>query len=154
MSKPPTVHITSVAALRDLRPHSPPQMLEILRVWEQRCQSTISDLETQITVIRTEAAKRAAFHKKKEDIVDQAVLNGEDKGKKELGGGMIGEGKGKGNVGIKRDLDEQQEDDDYEVSSGDGGVGTGVARMEVDETMGGQRSSKRISGKKNVPGAW
>ena len=55
-------------------------------------------------------------------------------------------------VGNKRDLDEQQEDDEYEVSSGDGGVGTGMASMEVDEPPTGQRSSKRISGKK--PGGW
>ena len=55
-------------------------------------------------------------------------------------------------VGNKRDLDEQQEDDEYEVSSGDGGVGPGMASMEVDEPPTGQRSSKRISGKK--PGGW
>lgn len=132
-------------------------MLEILRVWEQRCSSTISDLETQITGIRSDAAKRATAQKKREEVVDHAVLHGDDKDKKDTSikdMGTIGSGKGKGNVGIKRDLDEQQEDDEYEVSSGDGGVGTGVARMEVDETMGGPRSSKRISGKKNVPGAW
>lgn len=154
-STPPTVHITSVAPLRDLRPQSLPSMLSILRVWESRCQTTISDLEAQINGIRADAAKRATARKKKEDIVDHAVLSGdENKGKKDAGVAGGG-GKGKGNVGIKRDLDEQQEDDEYEVSSGDGALPMGVARMEVDETMGGPRSSKRISGKKEVPpGSW
>ena len=148
-STPPTVHITSVAPLRDLRPRSLPQMLAILAVWEQRCQSTISDLESQINGIRTDAARRLANQKKRQEVVDNAVLQSDDKGKKGLGDGPVT--RSKGMVGNKRDLDEQQEDDEYEVSSGDG-VTPGMATMEVDEPPTGQRSSKRISGKK--PGAW
>jgi COP9 signalosome complex subunit 7 len=148
-SMPPTVHITSVAPLRDLRPQSLPQMLAILAVWEQRCQSTISDLESQINGIRADAAKRLTNQKKRQEVVDNAVLQSDDKGKKVLGDGPVT--RNKGMVGNKRDLDEQQEDDEYEVSSGDG-VTPGMATMEVDEPPTGQRSSKRISGKK--PGAW
>ena len=144
------MHITSVAPLRDLRPHSLPQMLAILAVWEQRCQTTISDLERQISTIRTDAAKRLTTQKKHQEVVDSAVLQSDDKGKKAFGDGAMT--RNKGMVGSKRDHDEQQEDDEYEVSSGDGGVGTGMASMEVDEPPIGPRSSKRISGKK--PGGW
>jgi hypothetical protein len=125
-------------------------MLAILAVWEQRCQSTISDLESQINGIRTDAAKRLTTQMKRQEVVDSAVLQSDDKGKKPSGDGPVT--RNKGVVGNKRDLDEQQEDEENEVSSGDGGVGPGMATMEVDEPLTGQRSSKRISGKK--PGGW
>jgi hypothetical protein len=125
-------------------------MLAILAVWEQRCQSTISDLESQINGIRTDAIKRLTTQKRRQEVVDNAVLQSDEKGKKPLVDGPVT--RNRGVVGNKRDLDEQQEDDENEVSSGDGGVGSGMATMEVDEPPSGQRSSKRISGKK--PGGW
>lgn len=82
--------------------------------------------------------------------MDNAVLQNDEKGKKSPGDGPAT--RNKGVVGNKRDLDEQQEDEENAVSSGDGGVGPGMATMEVDEPLTGQRSSKRISGKK--PGSW
>jgi COP9 signalosome complex subunit 7 len=125
-------------------------MLAILAVWEQRCRSTISDLESQMHSIRTDAIKRHATQTKRQEVVDNAVLQSDEKGKKPLVDGPAT--RNKGVVGNKRDLDEQQEDDENELSSGDGGVGSGMASMDVDEPPSGQRSSKRISGKK--PGGW
>jgi hypothetical protein len=70
--------------------------------------------------------------------------------------------KGKG-IGNKRDLDEQQEDEDVpgwgQRGGGDedGGVGAGLAKMEVDEGDGmagksvdGGRTAKRAAGKKGI----
>ena len=57
--------------------------------------------------------------------------------------------------GNKRDLEEQMEGDDeeFEVSSGDGGgIGSGVAGMQVDENTSG-RTNKRNTGKRlSFPG--
>ena len=63
-STPPTVYITSVASLRDLRPRSLPALLQILQTWESRCTSVVSDLETQIVAIRTAAQQRGMQEKK------------------------------------------------------------------------------------------
>lgn len=69
--------------------------------------------------------------------------------------------KGKG-TGSKRDLDEQQEDEEViqwrqQGSEEDGGVGVGLAKMEVDEGAGlpakggdGGRTAKRVLGKKGL----
>ena len=166
---PPTVHITSVAPLRDLRPQSLPQMLATLQVWESRCSSVISELEGQIQDIRDAALKRQLAQKKREAIVDAAVLSSENDGGglKGSGGVIINTGsrttrsggfdkssppeetrgsfrgvRGSGNVGSKRDLDEQQEDDE------EADVEVGVAKMEVDEGATGSRRLKRVFGKK------
>ena len=46
------------------------------------------------------------------------------------------------------------DDDEFEVSSGDGGgIGSGVAGMQVDENMSGGRTNKRNTGKRlSFPG--
>jgi len=102
--------------------------------------------DAQVVEDLQNAAKRLV---KRQEVVDNAVLQTDDKGKEVLGDSPVT--RSKGVVGNKRDLDGQQEDDENEVSSGDG-VTPDMATMEVDEPPTGQRSSKRISGKK--PGPW
>lgn len=180
-STPPMVYITSVAPLRDLRPNSLPDIVKVLQVWENRCSSVVGEIEAQIAGIRSNAAKRMARDTWRQEIVDHAVLyteiSGENTG---TGGGGAGVGrttrsgvgtrgglgddsrKGKG-IGNKRDLDEQQEDEEVahwgHQTGGeeDGGVGVGLARMEVDEGAGlagrggdGGRTAKRAVGKKGL----
>lgn len=165
-STPPTIHISSVAPLRDLRPASLPEMLKILQTWESRCASIVSELEQQIAAIKTDATTRRAKDMARQEIVDHAVLNVEGGGigpaKGQQGGGKARDTetrKGKGvTSGNKRDLQEQQGSDGYGEDDGeDGGVGVGVAKMEVDEgggaaTMGKNegplRAPKRVFGKK------
>lgn len=165
-TNPPMVHVTSVAPLRDLRPASLSEMLKIIQTWESRCSSVISELEQQITAIKTEAAAQRIKDSARQEIVDQAVLNVDggairpghgSKGHTLRSGGDI-DRRGKGVAsGSKRDLQEQQGSDGYGEEDGeDGGVGIGVAKMEVDEGSGAAmgksegptRASKRFFGKK------
>ncbi|KAI8962571.1 hypothetical protein F5Y11DRAFT_356926 [Daldinia sp. FL1419] len=55
-----TVHVSSVSPLRDLAPNSLPSMLTALHSWSDRCTSTLSDLEAQVSRIKEEARKRHA----------------------------------------------------------------------------------------------
>lgn len=177
-STPPSVHITSIAPLRDLRPSSLPEILRVLRVWESRCSSVVDDIEVQIAGIKKNAAKRKAREMARQQIVDDAVLSNELPGDGNTMGGVAGavkttrsagvrsgsgdeNRKGKG-TGSKRDLDEQQEDEEVSKwrphgSEEDGGVGIGLAKMEVEEGVGlggkggdGGRTAKRVLGKKGL----
>jgi COP9 signalosome complex subunit 7 len=196
-STPPTVHITSVAPLRDLRPNSLPEIMKVLQIWESRCSSVVGDIEAQIAGIRSSAAKRKAKEARRQEVVDTAVLSNDSPGEggnpsggvagpitsaiggngggfgggrmlRSAGGVRSGSGdesskKGKG-TGSKRDLDEQQEDEEvgqWGTHGGggeeDGGVGVGLAKMEVDEGAGssgktgdGTRTAKRVLGKKGL----
>ncbi|ERF75346.1 hypothetical protein EPUS_00139 [Endocarpon pusillum Z07020] len=77
-------------------------------------------------------------------------------------GGSGDENRKSKGTGNKRDLDEQQEDEEVsqwgqQTSEEDGGVGVGLAKMEVDEGAGsmgksgdGSRTAKRVLGKKGL----
>ncbi|KAL9116125.1 MAG: hypothetical protein Q9227_000494 [Pyrenula ochraceoflavens] len=174
-SKPPCVHVTSVAPVRDLRPGSLPEMLQILETWGKRCTGVVTEIEGQIKSIKEEAAVRKRKEVGRQEIVDEAVWK--EGGEGGVGGGSILSGitsggnnksgggrkdsfksptedrKGKGSLsGNKRDIQEQQSDE-LEEGDEDGGVGVGVSRMEVDEgtkeSGGGGRLSKRVFGKKS-----
>ncbi|EXJ66400.1 uncharacterized protein A1O5_10552 [Cladophialophora psammophila CBS 110553] len=142
-SSPPTVHITSVAPLRDLRPQSLPALLQILQTWESRCFSVVSDLEAQITAIRATAQQRAVRERKRQNEVDSLVLSNDkhltsnDNGVlSDVKGGNARPGRSSGSGAgqrppSKRDLDQQMEgegdDEDDEYDEG---------RMDVDEGIG------------------
>jgi COP9 signalosome complex subunit 7 len=176
-STPPVVHITSVAPLRDLRPTSLPELLKILQVWESRCRSVVGEIEGQIAGIWSHAVARKEQETRRQDIIDSAVLSADVSSEANLiaaGAGVIGRStrsawtkgvtsdeykKGKG-IGNKRDLDEQLEDEDstqwgQHGGEEDGGVGVGLAKMEVDESVGvpgkatyAGRTAKRAAAKK------
>ncbi|KAH8906287.1 hypothetical protein BR93DRAFT_928884 [Coniochaeta sp. PMI_546] len=54
-----TVHIHSVAPLRDVSPTAIPVLLSSLRSWASRCEAALSDLNSRITTIRATANARA-----------------------------------------------------------------------------------------------
>jgi len=161
-STPPTVHITSVAPLRDLRPLSLPSLLSVLSVWNERCDDVIASLSTQIDTIKADAARRKAVAKKQQDIIDAAVLatntNPNDPLSGDAGSGrpIMRPQSGKAAMGgnhLKRDLEEQQEDDGYDdfiedVSGGDelGNVNTGGGGMDLDEPSLGLVGSGNAKG--------
>ena len=146
-STPPIIHITSVAPLRDLRPLSLPQYMNVLSVWESRCSDVIASLEANIKSIRNSAADRKSLAKSRQDVVDQAVLTkAEQEDGKVTAGGMSLRGRGKGN-GNKRDLEEhigEEDNDEFEDASEEGNGG-----MEIDDgsaplgAVGMGRSSKK-----------
>jgi len=129
-STPPTVHITSVAPLRDLRPQSLPALVQILSTWESRCASVIADLESQIGAIRSTASARSALQRKRQETVDAAVLNEKTPSPTENTDSERKQGKPKAQrLGSKRDLDEQMEGELDDLSDDDG-------RMDLDEGLG------------------
>ena len=146
-SNPPLIHITSVAPLRDLRPLSLPEYANVLAVWQSRCDSVINNLEENIKSIRNQAAARKQLSRKRQDVVDQAVLTkAEQEEGKVTASGMSLRAKGKGS-GNKRDLEEHMaegEEDDFEDASEEGNGG-----MEIDDGavpiggVGMGRSSKK-----------
>ncbi|KIW15033.1 hypothetical protein PV08_07820 [Exophiala spinifera] len=124
-STPPSVNVTSVAPLRDLRPQSLPALLQILQVWESRCTTMISDLDTKITSLRKEAVKRNTTERRRQDAVDAAVLSTKppvanpDRAQLRAGGRLPG----------KRDLDAQMEGEGDDISDDD-------VQMDLDEGLG------------------
>lgn len=121
----PTVYITSVAPLRDLRPQSLPALLQILQTWESRCTSVVSDLEAQIAAIKATAYQRSTKEKKRQELVDTLVLSS-DKQSSNGNNGTSAAGVAGGRVlrssvpgqrpPSKRDLDQhiEGEDEEYE----------------------------------------
>lgn len=110
MSIPPRVLISSIAPVRDLRPQSLPAILQILQTWEGRCSSTIAELDTQIASIKETAAQRTALQRRRQEVVDFAVVQSENDSSKSV--------RGRDRKGNKRDLDERMEgEDDEDVSS-------------------------------------
>lgn len=126
-SNPPRVQITSVAPVRDLRPQSLPAILQILQTWEGRCSSTVADLEGQIAALTSSAANRTTLQRNRQEVVDTAVVQGENDASKSI--------RPRDRRGNKRDLDERMEGEDDEEASSD------EARMDVDD-----------SGDYNMPG--
>ena len=125
-SSPPTVHITSVAPLRDLRPQSLPALLQILSTWSSRCDAVVTDLESNITNIKAAAITRNTLAQKRQDVIDEAVLHvqsnenadGERRSKRQPG--IPGS-----RLGSKRDLDDEMagSDEDMDIDEGIGEMG-------------------------------
>lgn len=119
-SNAPRVHITSVAPLRDLRPQSMNAILHILRTWEGRCALTITDLESQISAISASAVQRTTLQRKRQEVVDTAVVQNENDASKGV--------RSRNRLGNKRDLDERMEgEDDDDLSSDE-------AKMDIDDS--------------------
>lgn len=154
-STPPTVHITAVAPLRDLRPQSLYSLLQILSTWSSRCDDTITHLEDKIDAIKVDAIKRNTQAQKHQDIIDDAVVNvlpasdDKDADAKKKTAKLTGHST---RLGSKRDLDEEAADnsDDMDVDEGIGEMGTGFMSNTANLASGmlaGGRGTKRNRGR-------
>ncbi|KAI0433830.1 PCI domain-containing protein [Xylaria sp. FL1042] len=138
------VRISSVSPLRDLASGSIPSMLNSLREWSGRCNSTLEDLEAQIASIRETAAKR---HSEKKVWAEQiARLAEQEKIMAEKGpyaqrhgiflnrtlarmqGQRFGK-RGSGSLEAGAEDDEAMDVDDDELDDGEFGNGTGGAAL-------------------------
>jgi hypothetical protein len=92
----------------------------------------IGDLEAQINAIRSAAAERNTTERKRQDIVDAAVLNTkpavDPKTDHQTAGGLR-TGRGAHRLPSKRDIDQHMEGEDEDYSDDD-------ARMDLDEGLG------------------
>jgi COP9 signalosome complex subunit 7 len=155
-STPPTINVTSVAPLRDVQPQSLPQMVTLLTEWESRCGEVVTDLETEIARVKTNAQKRFAKEKAYRERLEEMVQRhtGREGGKSGDGrAGKSGFGRGIDRMAFglgrnKREADDFDEDDGFE--SGDNGEA--ASRMDIDEGAGvgrgGSRQTKRVVGRK------
>ncbi|OOF95718.1 hypothetical protein ASPCADRAFT_506554 [Aspergillus carbonarius ITEM 5010] len=173
-SAPPTVNVTSVAPLRDVKPESLGKMIRILTQWETRCGDVIGDIETEIQRIKTESARRRTEEHERDVLFEKALSAwGNEMGgdMKKAGGGGGGGGGGwhgrdvrGGGVGLgggnKREFSADEFDDDGYWEYGlDGDVqGLSSSRMDIDDGAGSSRLGaggaaarhpKRVLGKKS-----
>lgn len=82
------VQVSKVSPLRDLSPGSVPDMVAALRNWEQRCSSTLDELEAQVQAIRATAAQREKRKKLNDEKLKLAIQK--EKGSSNAGNTDIG----------------------------------------------------------------
>ncbi|KAF9883158.1 hypothetical protein FE257_004043 [Aspergillus nanangensis] len=167
-TSPPTVNVTSVAPLRDVKPQSLSTMIMTLTQWETRCGDVIGDIEAEIANIKANAAKRRANEHARSVLFEKTLADFNNNnheggtGSRKHGAWQKGVGGPGGNVGNKREFnaDDFDEDDGFweqapEGFDGYSGVGS---RMDIDEGSGfarmgmgttGSRHAKRVLGKKS-----
>lgn len=170
-SNPPTVNVTSVAPLRDVKPQSLSTMITILTEWETRCGDVVSDLEAEIERIKSDAAKRQTREAARAKLLEQAVADVSSGENRQPGFNQQSRGRrlgaGGASSGNKREYtadDNDEDDDGYFETGNDGGVdssGAASSRMDIDESGGsssasrsglaaaGARQAKRMLGKKS-----
>lgn len=157
-SDPPTVNVTSVAPLRDIKPQSLPSMISILTEWESRCRGVISDIEAEIEKIKANTAKRAAKENARAELLNKAINSWPGEGDEGhprrsgmRGGRRLGPGGG-GSSGNKREYSADDNDDDGYFENGSDDAGAAGSRMDIDEGIVSSRTAarqaKRLLGKK------
>ena len=129
-----------------------PSLLHVLSTWSSRCDAVVTDLEAQITAVKTSASSRQRLAKRRQDTVDGAVTEAQGVQRADpfdVTGSVKGHRQQPGHQakgGIKRDLDEAQEgeggeypefDDFEEGTSGGDEVGGGRMDVDVDLSAGG-----------------
>lgn len=157
-SNPPTVKVTAVAPLRDVQPQSLPKMITLLTEWETRCGDVVSDLEAEIALVKSNAAKRRVKEQDYQTLLEEAVKQRtENAGNNGAGPGRGGKkgvfGRlGAAAAGMGRNKREFSADD---VDEDDGFWDINTDGMDIDEGAGSSsraaasRHSKRILGKKS-----
>ncbi|RDW94170.1 COP9 signalosome complex subunit 7 [Aspergillus mulundensis] len=165
---PPTVNVTSVAPLRDVKPASLPSMISTLSAWESRCGSVISDIEAEIAKIRADSAQRRSKENARAVALDKTLEKWIAQSGEQGQGGSQGSqgGLGSKKMGWKpRDLgaairergffgggsNKREFDDDGYFEEGPNDFDPHGSGMDIDEGAGarsGTRHSKRFLGKK------
>ncbi|KAI9376013.1 hypothetical protein BJX61DRAFT_26619 [Aspergillus egyptiacus] len=166
---PPTVNVTSVAPLRDVKPTSLPAMISTLTAWEARCGSVINDIEAEIAKIRADSAQRRAKEHARTVMLEKTLANWNPDAAEASGlGDPAGQGRSKklgwkprdigaafrnrdffGGSSNKREFDDDGYFDDNVDEADPHGSG-----MDIDEGSGarsgaGTRHAKRFLGKKS-----
>ncbi|KAL4943375.1 CSN complex subunit 7 [Aspergillus oleicola] len=169
-TSPPTVNVTAVAPLRDVKPAALPNMISTLIAWEARCGSVISDIEAEIAKIRADSAQRRAKENARAVVLEKTV----EHWTAETGDGGPGSGSAPGGGGSKRggwkarDIgaairgkdffgggSNKREYDDGFFDEGSNDYDAHGSGMDIDEVAGarsgagGSRQSKRFLGKKS-----
>ncbi|CEN59751.1 Putative COP9 signalosome complex subunit 7 [Aspergillus calidoustus] len=171
---PPTVNVTSVAALRDVKPTSLPAIISTLAAWESRCGSVITDIEAEIAKIRADSAQRRAREHTRLIVIEKTLAkwNPESGEPSALGGDPAGRGGPSGRkLGWKKDFsaalrgrdffgggsNKREFNDDAFFDGNANEIDALGSGMDIDEGAGartglgsaGARTAKRFLGKKS-----
>ncbi|KAL4792514.1 hypothetical protein BDV19DRAFT_368278 [Aspergillus venezuelensis] len=166
---PPTVNVTAVAPLRDVKPADLPNMISTLTAWETRCGSVISDIEAEIAKIRADSVLRRAKEHARAVVLDKTVEKYSADNSDGGPGSNSGPGGGSKRGGWRaRDIgaairgkdffgggSNKREFDDGFFDEGSNDYDAHGSGMDIDEgagaksSAGGSRQSKRFLGKKS-----
>ncbi|KAL4933882.1 CSN complex subunit 7 [Aspergillus undulatus] len=165
-TNPPTVNVTAVAPLRDVKPASLPAMISTLTAWETRCGSVISDIEAEIVKIRAQSAQRRTKEHARAVVIEKTLAQMAEAGDAGVTGPGSGGGGGSRRGWKGRDIGAAFRNKDFfgggsnkREFDDDGYFDDGIndyenSGMDIDEgagtrTGGGSRQSKRFLGKKS-----
>ncbi|KAL2848535.1 hypothetical protein BJY01DRAFT_153672 [Aspergillus pseudoustus] len=171
---PPTVNVTSVAALRDVKPTSLPSIISTLMAWESRCGSVITGIEQEIAKIRLESARRRTSEHTRMVVIEKTLAKWNPESGEAItsGGGPAGRGvSSTRKSGWKKDIsaalrgrdffgggsNKREFDDDAFFEENANEVDALASGMDIDEGAGartglgnaGARTAKRFLGKKS-----
>jgi COP9 signalosome complex subunit 7 len=79
-TNPPSVNVTSIAPLRDVRPQTVSAMISILSEWEGRCGQAFNKIEAEITNIRVQAAKNREKERDRVARLERSIAGREGDG--------------------------------------------------------------------------
>lgn len=93
-TNPPTVNVTAVAPLRDVRPQTVSTLISILSEWEGRCGDIISGIEAEIAKIKDQTIRNGITDRQRATALEKAIAAAADAdGDDNLGGGFRGAGR-------------------------------------------------------------
>lgn len=171
-TNPPTVNVTAVAPLRDVRSQTVSAMISILNEWEGRCGDIINGIEAEIAKIKTQSIKNGTADRQRAAAVERAIAEWDgDSGEKDTSGGLRGKyakhslrpskpgvrpgsssaAAAGGNTSNKREYsgdDLEEEDDGYFENGSDGGLDVygSSSRMDIDEGSGANNQARGTGG--------
>ncbi|OKL60234.1 COP9 signalosome complex subunit 7 [Talaromyces atroroseus] len=167
-TNPPTVNVTAVAPLRDVRAQTVSAMISILSEWEDRCGDIINGIEAEIAKIKDQTVKNAIMDRQRTAALEKAIADWDGESNENTTGAAGLRGKNvkhgvrqakagfrpgsssaAGGTSNKREYsadDLEDEDDGYFENGSDGGLDVYGSRMDIDEGLGGSSSTGRATG--------
>ncbi|EEA20159.1 hypothetical protein TMatcc_000134 [Talaromyces marneffei ATCC 18224] len=164
-TNPPTVNVTAVAPLRDVRPQDVSTLISILSEWEGRCGDIINGIEAEIAKIKDRTIRNNITDRQRTAALEKALAAADADGDDNVGGfrgagrnskyglrsgrasgnrpgssSTAAAGTAGGSSSNKREYsgdDLEDEDDGYFDNGSDGGMDVyGGSRMDIDEGAG------------------
>ncbi|RAO65851.1 uncharacterized protein BHQ10_001863 [Talaromyces amestolkiae] len=77
-TNPPTVNVTAVAPLRDVRPQTVSTLISILSEWEGRCGDIINGIEAEIAKIKDQTIRNGVTDRQRTEALEKAVIAAAD----------------------------------------------------------------------------
>lgn len=92
-TNPPTVNVTAVAPLRDVRPQTVSTLISILSEWEGRCGDIINGIEAEIAKIKDQTIRNGITDRQRTTALEKAIAAAADADGDDNLGGFRGAGR-------------------------------------------------------------